>query len=250
MEPVLVLRHGDDIPVGLLGEALEVAGISWVEVMLHDGDPIPPLTGFSALVVLGGVMGAYDEEDYPWLADEKRTIVAAHEAEMPMVGICLGSQLFAEALGGKAFLSESAPEIAHMVPQLTEAGAEDPVLRHFDEPVVVFHQDTFDPPPGAKLLATSDRFNHVFRLGSAVAIQAHPEADAAVVSKWVEIEDELPLMEAAGVEPDQLVAEVTAGEEAQREMAARLFGAWVEEVVSRQSSVSGQTEGDDSLLGR
>ncbi len=91
--------------------------------------------------------------------------------------------------------------------------------------------------------------NHVFRLGSAVAIQAHPEADAAVVSKWVEIEDELPLMAAAGVEPDQLVAEVTAGEEAQREMAARLFGAWVEEVISRQSSVSGQTEGDGSLLG-
>jgi GMP synthase (glutamine-hydrolysing) len=142
--------------------------------------------------------------------------------------------LFAEVLGGRAFLSESAPEIAHMMPTLTEAGAEDPVLRHFDAPVVVFHQDTWDPPPEAILLATSDRFNHVFRLGSAVAIQAHPEADAAVVAKWVEIEDELPLMKAAGVEPDQLVDEVAAGEEAQREMAARLFGAWVEEVLSNQ----------------
>jgi hypothetical protein len=65
----------------------------------------------------------------------------------------------------------------------------------------------------------------------------------------VEIEDELPLLAAAGVEPDELVAEVTAGEEAQREMAARLFGAWVDEVVNHQSSVSGRTEGDDSTLG-
>jgi len=234
VKPVLVLRHGDDIPLGLFGDALDAAGVSWVEVMLHHGDAIPPLTGFSGLIVLGGVMGAYDEDDHPWLADEKRTIVAAHEVEMPMFGICLGSQLFAEALGGRAFLSESAPEIAHLVPRLTEEGAEDPVLKHFDEPVVVFHQDTFDPPPGATLLATSDRFNHVFRLGSAIAIQAHPEADAAVVAKWVEMEDELPLMKAAGVEPDQLVSEVAAGEEAQREMAARLFGAWVEEVVRFQ----------------
>ncbi|MCH7585766.1 MAG: type 1 glutamine amidotransferase [Acidobacteria bacterium] len=245
MKPVLVLLHGDDIPLGLFGEALDIAGVPRLEVMLHDGATIPPLTGFSALVVLGGVMGVYDEGAHPWLADEKRAIVAAHAVEMPMLGICLGSQLFAEALGGSAFLSESAPEIAHMVPRLTEAGAEDPVLRHFDEPVVVFHQDTWDPPPGATLLATSERFNHAFRLGSALAIQAHPEADAAVVAKWVEMEDELPLMLAAGVDPDQLVAEVAAGEAAQREMAARLFGAWVEEVVRRQSSVSGQPEGDE-----
>ena len=237
MKPVLVLRHGDDIPLGLLGEALDAAGVPQIEVMLHDGEPIPPLAGFSALVVLGGVMGAYEEEAHPWLGDEKRAIAEAYKAEMPMFGICLGSQLFAEALGGRAFLSESAPEIAHMMPTLTEAGAEDPVLRHFDEPVVVFHQDTWDPPPEAILLATSDRFNHVFRLGSAVAIQAHPEADAAVVAKWVETKDELPLMEAAGVDPDQLVAEVAAGEEAQREMAAKLFGAWVEEVTSHQSPV-------------
>lgn len=228
-----MLRHGADIPLGLLGEALKATGLSFLEVMLHEGDPIPAIDGFSALVVLGGIMGAYDEESHPWLADEKRVIVEAHEAGLPMLGICLGCQLFAEALGGRAYLAGS-PEIAHMVPELTEAGAMDPVLRQFDQPVVVFHEDTWDLPSEATLLASSDRFNHAFRLGSAVAIQAHPEADAGIVAKWVEIEDELPLMEAAGVEPDQLVAEVTAGEAKQREMAARLFGAWIEEVVGNQ----------------
>jgi len=240
VKSVLVLRHGDDVPIGLLGEAFVAGGVRWIEVMLHDDQPIPPLADFSAVVVLGGVMGAYDEETHPWLAGEKRAIVEAHETGMPMLGICLGSQLFADALGGRAYLSESTPEIAYMIPTLTAAGREDPVVSQFDAAVVVFHQDTWDPPPGATLLATSDRFNHAFRLGSAVAIQAHPEANSAIVSKWVEIAKEKPLMRAAGVEPDQLLAEVVAGESAQREMAERLFGAWVEEVESRESSIAGE----------
>lgn len=230
VKPVLVLRHGDNIPVGLLGEAFDAGEVRWTEVMLHQGEPIPDLDDFSALVVLGGVMGAYDEQTHPWLADEKQTIVEAHAADMPMFGICLGSQLFADALGGKAYLIEATPEIAHMKPVLTEAGVEDPVLHHFDAPVVTFHRDTWEPPPGATLLATSDRFNQAFRFGSALAIQPHPEADAAIVAQWVEIEEELPLMKAAGVEPNDLVSEVIDGEAAQREMAARMFGAWVEEI--------------------
>ncbi|MEE9299170.1 MAG: hypothetical protein V3V29_09060 [Acidimicrobiia bacterium] len=81
-------------------------------------------------------------------------------------------------------------------------------------------------------MAATDRFAHAFRMGSAVAIQAHPEADAAIVSKWVDLEPERPLLEAAGVDPEDLIAEVRDGEPVQREMAARLFGAWAEEVVA------------------
>lgn len=232
MRPVLVLRHGDDIPLGLLGDALAAAGIPWVEVMLHDGNAIPPLDDFSGLVVLGGVMGVYDEEKHPWLAGEKRVIVAAHDAGVPSLGICLGAQLFADALGGRAYRADSPPEIAFMVPRLTDEGAVDPVVREFDAPVVVFHQDAWDLPPGATLLARSYRFNHAFRLGSVVAIQAHPEADAAIVEGWVANPYEAPLLEAAGVDPAALLRQVRAGESAQRGMAARLFGAWVTEVTA------------------
>jgi GMP synthase (glutamine-hydrolysing) len=232
MKPVLVLRHGPECPVGLLGDALSAADLTWVEVMLHDGDAIPPLDEYSALVVMGGVMGAYEEAAHPWLRDEKDAIGAAHEAGMPMLGVCLGAQLFAEALGGAAYLAATSPEIAHMVPDLTPDGASDPVLREFDTPVVVFHEDTWDPPPGATLLATSDRFNHAFRLGTAVAIQAHPEADGAIVKDWLRHPEEIPLLDKAGVDPAELLAAVERGEPDQRRMSARLFGAWVEEVIS------------------
>lgn len=230
VQTVLVLRHGDNIPVGLLGDALEAAAVAWQEVLLHRGDPIPALDGFSALVVMGGVMGAYDESDHPWLVDEKEAIARAHAAGMPMLGICLGAQLFAEALGGSAYLADSRPEIGHFVPDLTDDGASDPVLRQFDAPVIVFHQDTWDPPAGATMLAVSDRFNHAFRLGSAVGIQAHPEADSVIVKEWLAMRDDRSLLDAAGVDPAELMAMVEAGEPAQREMAARLFGSWVEEV--------------------
>jgi GMP synthase (glutamine-hydrolysing) len=176
-------------------------------------------------------MGAYEEADHPWLVDEKRAIAAAHASGMPMLGICLGAQLFADALGGSAYLADSIPEIAHFTPTLTDAGAADPVLRHFDIPVVAFHQDTWDLPPTATLLANSDRFNHAFRLGLAVAIQAHPEADGDIVESWISMPEELPLLEASGVDGQELVAETRAGEARQREMAARLFGAWVDEIL-------------------
>ena len=230
MNPVLVLRHGDDIPLGLLGEVLEAEGIPVREVMLHAGDPIPDLDEAAGLVVLGGKMGAYDVDVHPWLKEEKEAIAEAHRADMPMLGICLGVQLFADALGGSAHLADGPPEIGHFVPEVNEAGESDQVLREFDAPVVVFHQDTFEPPPGATLLASSERFPHAFRLGSAVALQAHPEADAEIVAKWVAKPSSQDKMARAGVDPDELMAAIVEGEPAQREMARRLFGAWIDEL--------------------
>lgn len=230
MKPVLVLRHEENCPLGLLGDALEEASVPWVEVSPRHGDAIPPLDGFSALVSLGGAMGAYDELDHPWLADEKRLIAEAHQSGMPMLGICLGAQLFAESLGGAAYLADDIPEIGHFTPTLTPAGAADPVLRHFDAPVVAFHQDTWDPPPNATLLARSERFNHAFRLGSALAIQAHPEADGDIVESWTTMDEERPLLVAAGTDPEGLIARTRDGERDQREMASRMFGSWVDEV--------------------
>ena len=208
MKPVLVLRHGADIPLGLLGNALHEAGVPVREVALHAGDEVPPIEGHPGLVVLGGEMGVYDESDHPWLRHEKSLIEQAHGAGVPMLGICLGSQLFAEALGGAAYLADGPPEIGYITPELTAEGVRDPVLRHFDRPVVVFHQDTWDPPPDAIVLARTDRFPHAFRMGSAVAIQAHPEADAGIVQAWVSHDRARRMLREADVDADALVAAV------------------------------------------
>lgn len=232
MASVLVLRHGDDIPLGLLGDAMEAASLDVHEVWLHDGDQIPPLDDYAALVVLGGEMGAYDTDHHQWLVGEKAVIREAHERGMPMFGICLGSQLFAEALGGSAYLADDRPEVEIVLPELTAEGESDPVLRHFDRPVVAFHQDTWEPPPGAALLSRTDRYNHAFRLGSAVAVQAHPEATSEIVGEWVQHAGAQGLMNRAGVVSDELMESVRLAEPIQREMAARLFGAWVDEVLA------------------
>jgi GMP synthase (glutamine-hydrolysing) len=233
MKPVLVLRHGDDIPLGLLGEAIAAGGLVVHEVWLHDGEQVPPLDGYSALVVLGGEMGVYDTEHHHWLVGEQEVIREAHRRDIPMIGICLGSQLFAEALGGSAYLANDLPEVELIRPDLTVDGVRDPVMRHLDAPVVAFHQDTWDPPPGATLLARTDRYNHAFRLGSALAIQAHPEATPDIVAAWLANEGAQALAAAAGTDAGDMLADVRRVEPVQREMAHRLFGAWVQQVLDR-----------------
>lgn len=236
MDRVLVLRHGDHIPLGLLGDAIAEAGLAVHEVLLHRGEEIPPLDDFLALVVLGGEMGAYDEDRFPWLVGEKAVIRAAHERGMPILGICLGPQLISDALGGSAYLADHPPEVGVVEPVLTDAGADDPVLRHMTDPVVAFHQDTWEPPPGATVLARSDRYNHAFRIGSTVGIQGHPEATPEIVEEWMTHRGAQSMMDRAGVLSDDIRDSIHASAPVQRAMAKRVFSAWVEEAIAHGRS--------------
>ncbi len=233
MLSVLVLRHGDDIPAGYLAEALDRAGAHRREVLLHRGEPIPDDGEWRAVAVLGGTMGAYDDDVHSWLAQEKRFLDEQIRRGVPVLGICLGSQVLADVLGGRAFLSDRAPELGHLLPELTAAGRADPVLHHLDAAMPVWHQDTWELPPGATLLAATAGYPHAFRLGSTVAIQAHPEADATVVERWASHPGTAPIVAAAGVDAAELVDAVRSGADLQRDMALRLFGARIDEVVGR-----------------
>lgn len=232
MATVLVLRHGDDIPLGLLGDVIAERDLAVEEVMLHRGDTIPPLDAYVALVVLGGEMGAYDEDEFPWLIEEKAVIRRAHDAGVPMLGICLGPQLIADALGGSAYLSSAPPEVGVVEPALTPEGLDDPVLRHLDRPVIAFHQDTWDAPPGATVLARSERFAHAFRLGSIVAVQGHPEATPEIVERWTTHRGARRMMERAGVASGDVMDSIRRSAPIQEEMSRRLFGAWIDEMLA------------------
>jgi GMP synthase (glutamine-hydrolysing) len=231
MTVFLVLRHGDDIPLGYLGDALDEAGVDRHEVLLHRGDEPPPGRDWKAVVVLGGSMGVYDEERYGWLRREKAFVGDAASRGIPILGICLGSQLLAEVLGARAYLAEDGPEIGHIQPSLTDAGSADPVLRHLDVPVPVWHRDTWDVPPGATLLAKSERFPHAFRRGKVVAIQAHPEADTEIVAAWTMHDGAATDLARAGLAEEDLLVAIENGADGQRDAASRLFGAWVAEAV-------------------
>lgn len=225
---LLVLKHSPTVPAGHLAGALAASGIPTVRVDLSDGDRVPDHGGWAGIVSLGGVMGAYEEDLYPWLREEKRLLAAASDAGVPVLGICLGCQLLADALGGAAYRA-AAPEVGMLRIGLTEAGRRDPVLRHLDAAVPVWHADTWDLPPGATLLASTGAAPHAFRLGSALGIQAHPEATPYILARWLATHrgDDL---ERAGVDGDRFLAEVVAGATAQAAMAERLFAAWISEV--------------------
>jgi GMP synthase-like glutamine amidotransferase len=120
---ILVLQHARVEHPGSFRHLLEEDGHIWTPVHLDEGEALPSLDGFDALWVMGGPMDVWDEEQYPWLKDEKAFIRDAVEIRgLPFFGLCLGHQLLAEALGGSCGKAEHS-EVGVMDVQLTEEGA-------------------------------------------------------------------------------------------------------------------------------
>lgn len=225
MAEILVLQHNHDVGLGWLADALRFPGARSRVVRLDRGEQIPRRATCDGVVALGGHMGAYDENEFPFLADEKAYLRRAVESATPVLGICLGAQLLADALGGAAF---AAPAVeAGVLPlDLTSAGRAHPLLGSLGEPVVMWHGDTFDLPPHAVLLAASDRYPHAFEAGSALAVQFHPEASSREVAGWMTPAG-LAKLATAGVDPAGFLAAVRDQEARLRGVADRLLGGWV-----------------------
>ena len=175
---VFVLRHEPFEHLGLIGKYLQSQG---VVATYHDlNDPIPSMD-YTAIIVLGGPMSANDP--IPGLADELRVIERALQRGTPLLGICLGSQLIAKALGARVYRNDTL-EIGWAPVHLTG----DSIFRGIDSPATFFHWhgETFDLPNGAERLAWSERTrNQAFRFGSKVyGLQFHPEVDAAMIEDW------------------------------------------------------------------
>lgn len=137
------------------------------------------------LIIMGGAIGVYQRDDYPFLHDEMRIIRARVEAGKPYLGICLGGQLLAQAMGGDVYKGTKGGEIGWQNIILNEAGHASP-LRHFhDVKVMQWHGDTFDLPPAATLLAHSEKYNQVFSCGDhAIGFQCHIEMTPEGVTDW------------------------------------------------------------------
>lgn len=183
---VLVFRHAAFEELGTLRPALEARGLDVEAVELHEPGAQPPeIASAAGLVFMGGPMGAND--DLPFLHQELELLQDAVKLGLPVLGICLGAQLIAKALGAKVYKSP-VPEIGWFRIDVTAAGRLDPVFGEAGEALTVFHwhEDMFEIPPGGELLATAEGCpNQAFRYGRNVyGFQFHPEMTPAMIEDW------------------------------------------------------------------
>jgi GMP synthase (glutamine-hydrolysing) len=188
---VLVLQHNAGEPPGVFEDVLLERGATLRRIELDEGEPLPSsLDGIDAIVAMGGPMSVNDEAAHPWLAAEKALIARAVRDAVPFWGSCLGVQLLASSLGAQV-RQGPAPEVGVLPVYATPEAAEDPVFSGlaWPRPTLQWHQDTFDLPEGATLLATSPEYPHqAFRVGRvAYGVQFHVEVDEAMADEWARV---------------------------------------------------------------
>jgi GMP synthase-like glutamine amidotransferase len=188
----LVFQHIASEHPGIFRKFMASDGIAWDAVELDEGETIPPLEGYDALWVMGGPMDVWDIEDCPWLVDEKKAIRRwVRELDRPFMGLCLGHQLLADALGGTCG-PQRPPEIGILDVALRPEAAKDPVFN--DQPknfkALQWHSvRVAQPPEGAVVLAGSEACPcQAMHVGSrAWSMQYHVEIEANTIGDWGEI---------------------------------------------------------------
>jgi GMP synthase-like glutamine amidotransferase len=200
----VALQHVSYEGPGLIAEAASRRGLELRLCHPYRGEPLPSPEELDGLVVMGGPMGVHDTVEHPHLAREVELIAAIVHAGRPVLGVCLGAQLLAHALGARVYRGEQG-EIGVGTVSLTGGGREDPVLGSTGAatlPVVHWHEDTFELPADASLLASSELFpNQAFRVGErAYGLQFHVEVEQELAQAWRELLPAGALEESAVVE--------------------------------------------------
>jgi len=190
---IVVLLHDPNDPPARLGSCLRDHGHELDCRLLHEGDALPgDLDNVDGVLVMGGSMNVDDEDEYHWLQDEKVFIKQAIDAELPTVGLCLGSQLIADAMGGTVEKMDT-PEVGFHNVKLAFPGTVDPILAGVPWDVVQFHAHGYQVtalPPGATPLAGSQACRtQAFCIGSPAyvyAFQYHFEWSKKDITTWLD----------------------------------------------------------------
>ncbi|MBF0672136.1 MAG: glutamine amidotransferase [Salinibacterium sp.] len=221
----LVLRHEPRIHLGNLEPVLVEHGYTVRNIEVPEADLAAETSAIleaELLVVLGGEMGVYEKEAYPFIAQELSVLQQRLDAAAPVFGVCLGAQLMAEALGSPAFKGPKR-DIGYRDIRVTEAGQDSPVRHVAGVPMLEWHGDHFELPAGAERLATSDAYaNEAWRLGDrALAVQFHPEVTAEMNEAWIRHNE-------AGLRgADELREQAARHNAAMQDASRAMFGEWL-----------------------
>jgi GMP synthase-like glutamine amidotransferase len=237
MKPILVIEQEYSLRgLGLLGERLDVSGLPYRSLPAWE-EPLDGLDPqeFAAVIPMGGNAHAWEADRVPVLASERRFLADAVDAGVPVLGICLGGQLLASAVGGEVHAADE-PEIGWLDITPTDDARDDPVFRVLETSAGVYqwHNDVFEPPSGARLLARSAASpNQAFRVDGTHAwgVQFHPETTPELWELWiarhpVEVKE-------SGVDIDALRAAVNAGARKSLSFCTALFDAFINLVAPR-----------------
>jgi len=229
----VVLSHVAFEDLGSLAAPLKERGFSveWIDVSTAEF-PLRQTTSCDLLIVLGGPISVYDQAQYPFLAHEIELIRQRLAADRALLGICLGAQLMAAALGADVYAGERGAEIGWS-PLLPAPDAPDwfaPLLA--DRLAVLhWHGDTFDLPRDAQRLAGTELYpNQAFSIGkSGLGLQFHPEATAKELERWYV--GHACELNHAGIAPNQLRVAAQRHGAALEEAAARFWNLWLDQIL-------------------
>lgn len=228
---ILVIEHEADAGLGNFEPWLRAAGVDPLVLRPYKGDLIPADAG-AGLIVLGGAVGAYDDDQAPWLPATRDLLKRAAGDGTPTLGICLGAQLLTVACGGRVERGSGGPEIGVVMVRLES----DPLFDGLGDQArfVQWHNDAMtELPPGAVLLARGEAYPHqAYRLGErAWAVQFHPEVTLTDVTAWAR--DDGGTLDGLGVDAGTLVAGIGAWEPELHAGARRLAENFADTVLAR-----------------
>jgi GMP synthase (glutamine-hydrolysing) len=236
MRSAFVIRHVAFEDLGTFGPVLESLNY---RVTRHEAGRAPLAIRDAVLadllIVLGGPIGVYESAVYPCIAEEIEALRQRLAADSPTLGICLGSQVMATAMGARVYPGQAGKEIGWSPLKLTDAGASGALAEIGPEKTAVlhWHGDTFDMPPQARLLASTKQYHHqAFSVGRrGLALQFHPEVSAAELESWF-IGHALEINNSPGISVAQLRADTARHAPSLTEYGPRFFKRWLLEVSS------------------